>query len=234
MAEGSNENSRVVYFDKKSTALIEKLREFFDPDTFIQILLSIMKKQSLLAAAEVVKTQFGPGKSISTRTGMLARSIGGDAELENGLPVARVGVFIFQGANPAVKEALAYARVQELGTVGKGGELPTIKPRNAKALAIPVNDSLTAAGVRRFTGPREDPRSLRFIPFRRGVAVGALFEEADVKDRKDGKIDVGKAAYLLLKKVDISPKLFIRSGVIKFLPKFGKNVLDELTKRIPE
>ena len=39
-----------------------------------------------------------------------------------------------------------YARVHQLGTRGKGGKLPTIVPKRAKALWIPLNDKAARFG----------------------------------------------------------------------------------------
>lgn len=38
----------------------------------------------------------------------------------------------------AVGSPLVYARIHELGTQGRGGELPDIRPKNAKALTVPL------------------------------------------------------------------------------------------------
>lgn len=45
-----------------------------------------------------------------------------------------------------------YARVHQLGTRGKGGVLPTIKPKTAKALFIPITDR--AISSERISGPQ--------------------------------------------------------------------------------
>lgn len=46
----------------------------------------------------------------------------------------------------AVASSTPYAKVHQLGTIGKGGKLPTIRPRRAKALWIPMNDRAARFG----------------------------------------------------------------------------------------
>ncbi len=78
-------------------------------------------------AANIIKTQLS-GDPLHRRTGSLARSVVGGAFMTNGVPSIRVG--IFRGP------ALAYANIQEFGG--------TVRPVNAKALAMPVNDDILA------------------------------------------------------------------------------------------
>jgi phage gpG-like protein len=47
----------------------------------------------------------------------------------------------------AIGSSLPYAKVHQLGTVGKGGILPSIFPRKAKALWIPLNDRAARLGT---------------------------------------------------------------------------------------
>lgn len=47
-----------------------------------------------------------------------------------------------------VGSAVKYAKVHQLGTRGKGGILPTIVPKRAKALWIPLNDRAARLGSR--------------------------------------------------------------------------------------
>jgi len=47
----------------------------------------------------------------------------------------------------AVGSAVSYAHVHQLGTIGKGGVLPSIFPKRAKALWIPLNDKAARMGT---------------------------------------------------------------------------------------
>jgi hypothetical protein len=108
--------------------------------------------------------------------------------------------------------ALAYAGAQEYGA--------TIRPVTAKALAIPMDPVKTSAGVDKYGGPRNFPGELRFLPFRRGIAVGKLVAEEDA----DALVTAGRspydaaAMYLLLKEVKIPATHFLWKGVTNYMP----------------
>jgi hypothetical protein len=175
-------------------------------------ILRFFKKDSLIVAGAIIR-KFLSGKrgtkrkdQLARRTGTLARSVTGQATLFQGLPAMRIGVF----RGPALK----YANIQDVGG--------TIKPRKAKALAIPVGPALTPAGVERFGGPRKFPGELRFIPFRSsGVAVGGLFEvkslEKEKKAASRGERPVSlrraKMYYLLVKQVKIKGVGYLSKGL---------------------
>ncbi len=150
------------------------------------------------------------GQRKRRRTGALAQSIIGRGEMVNGVPAMRLGVF----RGPALR----YAGVQEYGTRKHNPRSPydTIKSKRAGgALAMPVGDSLTGAGVSRYGGPREDPRQLRFLPALRGRLVGILVEEGGVE-----------AQYLLLRSVEIRPGFFLRDGMEQAMPDLMRDVAD--------
>ena len=135
--------------------------------------------------------------------------------------------------------ALKYAGVLDEGTVGKGGKLPTIVPKSGKALAFPVDEALTPAGVDRYGGPRNYPGALKFIPYRKsGVAIGALYDAADLaKELKRAKKEARlvslsnvKRLYVLLRKLDIAPTHFLQRGFDQYLPEFSQALADYLKK----
>lgn len=104
-----------------------------------------------------------------------------------GRPLYQNGKLLLDSMKPFVTEQnfgvssnFIGARVQLRGTVGKGGTLPTIVPRNAKALYLP----LSPAGQQATNGGRVMPTALK-----------------DLKRGKD---------YLFVKKVDIRPRKFFR------------------------
>lgn len=198
-------------------------------------ILKVMARSSSKIASAVTRNYLS-GQTRRRRTGSLARSIVGDAELHNGLPSFRVGVL----RGPA----LQYAGVQEEGTSDLNPDSPygPIKPRNAKALAIPQDRVLTPAGVDRYGGPRNYPGKLRFIPFRGSrIAVGALYDEEDLRKRKledfdehDARhahakglsLDNLRPAYLLVRQVSIKPGHFLQRGMADGLPGVESDLAD--------
>ena len=163
--------------------------------------------------AAFISKNYLSGQSLRRRTGTLARSVEGRYEMSNGMPRIRVGVF----RGPA----RVYAGIHE-----RGG---TIYPRRAKALAVPVNNAVTAAGVSRFDGPRSYPGKLSFVPISRGNLVGLLVDDAE-RNRQDG--EKMKAAYLLLRKVRIKPRPFLRPGVMQYLPRLVEEVSDKIRRAL--
>lgn len=210
--------------DEAGKRYLDRARNLLTADGIRGALLRTFDRQASVIAGKISRNLQASG--LQRRTGSLARSIAGRGELFSGVPGLRVGAL----RGPALK----YVDVQERGTVGKGGELPTIVPVKGKALAIPVDDNLTAAGVPRIRQPSDMPRNaLHFVPFRRsGIgkgAIGALYDEAEyqkeaarARGTKRGKqyIDLRRVSrlFLLIRKTDIKPKRFLRNGLEAELP----------------
>jgi hypothetical protein len=171
--------------------------------TFRADIVRFFDGQAKFVAGRVSATMLS-GQRLNRRTGALARSITGRGELYKGQPAMRVGVF----RGPA----LAYAGIQEYGGV--------IKPKKAKALAIPVGPALTPAGVPRFSGPREKA-GLVFVRFRGGNAIGGLFDKASLA-AADG-LKGALLFYLLVEKVTIRGQHYLRDGVRESLDDVTKN-----------
>lgn len=217
---------------KKSLEYLRRLERLKGQDELYRDLDSVFAKQALIAAGYITKTKLS-NNPIKRRTGSLARSVTGVATRVGGAPAMKVGVL----RGPAVK----YAHTLEEGTVGKGGTLPTIVPKRAKALAMPVGDTLTPAGVDRFGGPRRYPSALKFVPFTRsGIAIGGLYDAEKLKAaqrraRRTGAEfslkDVG-AVYLLLRKLDIKPYKFLSKGFTEYLPRLAAAIGEALKKMI--
>lgn len=180
----------------RRSALLEQLSAFFD-------------REAPRVAGRIVRDMLS-GQRLARRTGNLARSVEGRSDSHRGLPGMRIG--IFRGP------ALPYAAIQEFGG--------TIRPRRARALAVPARGgpALTPAGVDRFGGPRGYPGELKFIPFRRsGVAVGMLADAEQIRQarrRSRGAPSLADidAVYLLLRKVQLRGKHYLRDGVQNQLP----------------
>lgn len=215
-----------VELTPESERLLTQFEKEFGADALNVQLDKFFARESNLAAGHIIKN-FLSGQALARRSGALARSIVGKAERFDGIPGMRVGVF----RGPA----LIYAGIQEFGTKGLEGDSPfdTIKPTKAKALAFPPEGSpaLTGAGVNRFASPRDFPESLRFIPFRKGVVVGGLFEEARLKLEQSRlapgeTIDLSKlqVVYLLISQLDLPAREYLKRGMLDFLPQVASDL----------
>lgn len=174
--------------------------------------IALAFQRSATKIAAFIAKKFLSGQVLKRRTGMLARSVEGVYETVSGLPRVRVGVF----RGPAV----AYARMHEFGGV--------IKPVKAKSLAVPVGKgAITPSGVSKFSSPRNYPGELDFIPILRGNLVGILVDPKEKNKAEAGRM---RATYLLLRRVKVKPRPFLRPGVMAFLPALTKEVGNEIRK----
>lgn len=141
-------------------------------------------------AREIANKNFGnregPGPARTRgRSGELQRSIEVEALADGRLAVVAGG--------PGVP----YARVHELGTVGAGGELPNIVPKNAGALTIPLSPEYVGHRAREFDlqlieGGQDDTHNPIVFLINRVT---------------------GEAAYILLKSVAIPPRPYLAPAV---------------------
>lgn len=203
----------------------------------------LFTRQGLITAGRISK-EFLAGQRLRRRTANLARSITGRGVRYKGLPAMRVGVF----RGPA----LDYTAIQEFGGV--------VKPKKAKALAIPVDGgpAVTPAGVERYGGPRKFPRPLKFIPSKKPNVVGILADTKQGAQKRDerGRFMTGRdivlrrgsqrrdergrfasgfriiPVYILMRKVTIKPKHFLRDGVRQRLPEIAEAIGEEIGKMI--
>lgn len=211
----------------ESLALFARLREMSNPKTLERLLVKFFNREGKKVAGQIVRTSLSGGNGLRRRTGSLARSMDGRGEIFKGLPAIRVGSL----RGPALK----YVAVQERGTVGAGGELPTIVPKGlmVKNLAIPINNALTPSGVPRKPRPG-DWGPLKFIPFKNRKsqnAQGALYSLTEyrkirkaIKAKAFNGLRGYKALYILVKKVDVTPKRFLRRGFEAYLPELNRNL----------
>jgi len=234
--------------------ILERLAQIHGKERQIvlQLISEVFAKHAVLAASHVVKTQLsgggpaptfgGPGsfnkKRKKRRTGSLARSIEGRALQIEGAPAIQVGVL----RGPAVR----YAGIQEFGTkpFNPDSPFPTIKPRNAKALAQPVGEALTSAGVARYPSPRAFPEPLKFIRFGRprgrNKVIGILVKEVEYQRAREAAIAEGSdvslgqidALYILMLQLDIRPGLFITDGLQSHFPKLLEAIADVMVERV--
>lgn len=120
--------------------------------------------------------------------GTTARTQGRSGALMRSIIMSRVEST--QWVVTAGNAGVPYAAIHELGTVGKGGQLPSIIPRNAKALTIP----LLPQYVGHRAGEFNDLHLLK--------PEGSKF--AFLGNSK------GKLAYLLLKRVNIKARPYLQ------------------------
>lgn len=200
-----------VTLTAETLLLLKELERKLTPAGFNERVMRELSKLATEAAGHVSRGM--AGEFISTRTGSLRRSIVGRAEETRLGPAIRIGVF----KGPA----LAYAGVQEFGTQGfnSSSPFPTIKPKTAKALAIPTDRVKTKAGVARTAGlgPRQfTGGELVYIPFRKGNIVGGLFLKREVEDAEEGA-DL-RAFFLLATQVDLPERAYLKKGFESYLP----------------
>ena len=195
---------------EKTLSSIARITKKLQHEAFMRAVSTAFEKNALILSGSIVKN-FLSGNPIRRRTGNLARSVEAVYEMSSGLPRLRVGVF----RSPAVK----YARILEYG-----GD---ILPKRAKALAFPVgNRAVTPAGVSKFDSPRNYPGTLSYIPIRnpKGNAVALLV------DSRDLQMKTMSATYLLLRKVSIKPRPFLRPGVMAYLPTLTREISVEIRR----
>lgn len=133
------------------------------------------------------------GEDLATRRGTLGSSFYFRREPNKG---AR-STMLFGNSAP-------YARIHELGTVGRGGELPDIVPKNAKALTIPLPAAMTPSGVPKLKSAREWPDT--FIWGGEDGLRGAFI----VREDPDSPGDL-QFLYKLADSVAIPPRLGMRA-----------------------
>jgi len=94
-----------------------------------------------------------------------------------------------------------YARIQELGTVGKGGKLPDIKPRKSKFLAIPLPDAYKyGGGISASQAPPTNSDKFKDTFVQRNPRSGKLFILQPNGDGFD-------FLFLLVRSVSLAPRL---------------------------
>lgn len=210
-----------VEFSKRDQQALDQLIQRTEPESLFNAVFQRMGRLAQLAAAHVIRTSLS-GQLLKRRTGSLARSVIGRAEMIEGVPAIRVGIF----RGPAT----AYAGALEHGA--------TIRPKRARALAIPQKAALTPAGVDRWGGPRGYPGRLRFIPFRSsGIAVGRLVDENEARIAAIGgneRLREIQTFYLLVRQVKIPAYHWLSKPIREFLPQIARELgayfREELTR----
>lgn len=204
-------------FSPESVRLFNRLSVAFDPALVRGRVRGFFGERAQRIAASIVREMLS-GRGVGAlrrRTGGLAQSIVGRGEFIAGAPALRVGAL----RGPALR----YAAVHEFGTSGRNPQspYPTIRPRRAKALAQPVGEALTPAGVARYASPRQFPEPLRFVPARRrsGPVIGYL-----VRAAARGKIQQSDVLWILRRWTDLTPRFYLRDGFNKHFPALRRDL----------
>jgi hypothetical protein len=212
-----------IELTKDSLKTLEDIRRHADPNQFMSDIMEFFDRQASIGA-DFISDNYVSSQRLRRRSGNLAKAIIGRSVKVGSVPAMRIGVL----RGPALR----YAGVQEYGTKGKNPSSPydTIRPKHAKALAIPQEPALTAAGLDRFGGPSNVPFDLKFIPFRgTGVAVGGLYDPRTIPQAGSGlTLQNAKMYYMLVREVDIEPKWYLRDGFDAWMPDLINELADWL------
>tara|TARA_R100001230_G_C5630879_1_gene138571 strand:- start:145 stop:732 length:588 start_codon:yes stop_codon:yes gene_type:complete len=144
-------------------------------------------------------------ENLRVRTGRLRSSI--QARVIPGRPVT--GFELRAGGGSA---QVSYARIHEYGG--------TIRPRNSKFLAIPVNDKLfTGTGASRYPSARRAPFPLAYAQSRKGQPL--LLHEV-----------TGEVFYILKKMVKIEARPYMRPAVDKINDEIQRQILPLIAGKV--
>lgn len=207
------EERQFAVFDPGAVARkkLQAIEERFGVDRVNRLMLTFFRRQAPLAAGYIRRNMLS-GQLLKRRSQKLATGVEGLANEVAGVPSIRVGVF----RGPA----LLYAKAQEEGA--------EILPKNAKALAMPVGNAVTAGGQPRYDGPRSYPGDLKFIPFTKsGIAIGGLYDVNELaKAKKNGRdLSSIQAAFILLRRTRLKGVHYLRNGMAQYLPIMAKEFL---------
>lgn len=176
-------------------------------------------------------TRNAAGGNLTSRTSVLARSVKGFVrDGEDGFPVGVLGVV----------KGLAdrYAAAQEVGTRGKGGLLPDIVPRNAKALAVPLQAAKDKRGVPLFTGPKDPAIAGRLFmierPGRPPILAAYSAQQGENQTKRGGGEHI-IPMFILLRRVALRPRNYLRDALrdstAEIMDHVNRGIAEELSKR---
>lgn len=139
-------------------------------------------------SVKLLKTVYLTNGLLNVRSGLLRGSVGMEVVPGSDGP----SLVVFAGRSAQVK----YARIHEVGG--------TITPKRGKFLAIPVGPARTAAGVARFSSPRQVP-DLHYVQSRKGQPMLVKLKGKG-RGKRAGAIEVW---YILRRQVTIKPKHYM-------------------------
>lgn len=161
-----------------------------------------LKTGGKIAAGNVVENYLS-GQSLKRRTGNLARAV-------DSWPVTDTEVVV------GVRPDAAVGRYSWL----LGDESKTIVPKNSRFLAIPVGEALTAAGVPRYSSPRDVPDGF-FIRSKGKLLFGY----------KKGERGRFRLLFVLVKSVFIQGTGALYDGVVESADDMAMAIETEIAKR---
>jgi len=117
------------------------------------------------------------------------------------------------------------AGIHELGTRGAGGTLDPIRPVNARALAIPLRDAMTPAGVPRRPSPRDwEDTFVISTPERSGEVEGLIVQDL-------GNGDLRFLYRLTAGPIEIPPRLGMRRRIEGLIEDYLPAQVDRIFRR---
>jgi len=162
-----------------------------------------LHKAAKLAAGHVAEGYLS-GQALKRRTGRLAASVDGWLESSH---TAVVGV----------RPGTAVDQYKWI----LGDEERTIRPRQAKFLTIPIGENLTAAGVARYSSPRQVPEGF-FVHTGGRLLFGYT----------RGKRGKFRPLFVLVKEVLVQGSGALYDGVMESLDDMGAAIEAEIAKRL--
>ena len=133
---------------------------------------------------------------------------GAPPHVRSGALRSSVGYAIMPGGLAAiVGPTVKYGKMHEFGTRGAGGTLPDIKPKKARALAIPIDKS--AQG--------RSPRSFKDLSFIKPKGKAPMLMQFSGKTMIHAKL-----MYVLVKSVALAPRPFMRPALRNSRRKFAE------------
>ena len=175
-------------------------------------LLKNLKTASIFVV-RAVKANVRPGGASGFKTGHGSAGLLGSIGYEINKPLFKSRI----GSNQR------YARVQEGGTVGRDGMFPDIRPKSAKALAVPIHPEAKKA-----RGPR-DFSDLVFIPNPGKPPLLARIRAGGPKRARQASMDI---MYVLLKSVALPPRPYLRPSLTKNRAEITKLLLRPIPARV--
>jgi len=171
--------------------------------SFVEAVAAGLQKGGKIAAGNVVENHL-TGQDLKRRSGSLARAV-------DSWPVTDTDVVV------GVRAGAAVDRYKWL----LGDEQKTIVPKKSKFLAIPIGEGLTAAGVPRYSSPRQVQDGF-FVNTKGRLLFG-------YKRGKRGKF---RPLFVLVKSVFVQGTGALYDGVMESIDDIGYCIEAEIDKRI--
>jgi len=191
------------------------------PRHFEQAVLPAVQAAAKFLSSKVAETQFNRSP-LQVRTGTLRRSIDADVVRSGDNIIARIGVL----KGPATR----YAAILE-----EGGE---IRPRKAKALAVPLDAAKTGGGRQRFpggpTGAKFKSKHPDAFILKRAGKPPLIVAPRRVRGSRNGRVAGLIPLFVLVKRVRIPRTEWLSKGVARNIGAWEVQFEREFSRRIKE